>query len=239
MALEVAPSDLVSSLDLAPRELVSIVGGGGKTTTLFLLGRDRPGRTVMTTTTKMGRERTGGYPVLLDPTEDDLIEALDRDGSVLAWQEATRHKAVGVTPERCDSWFEFADTVAVEADGSRQRPFKAPRPFEPVIPSRTTTVLACIGADALGRVIGDQCQRPLRVAAAAGCQPYERLTPARAAAVLTSDRGSQKGRPPGARFVVVVTRVDESSRQMVIELAGRLEGRAEIVAVTHSDLTGL
>ena len=40
----------------------------------------------------------------------------------------------------------------------------------------------------------------------AGCSPYERLTPEAAARVLLDPRGSRKGCPEGARFVVFVNR---------------------------------
>ncbi len=114
----------------------------------------------------------------------------------------------------------------VEADGSRRRPFKAPRPYEPVIPTATTMLVACVGADALGRVIADQCQRPLRVAAVAGCSPYQRLTPDRLAAVLVSDRGSAKDRPPGARFAVLVNQVTSAHTGYLSELAEHLAARS-------------
>ncbi len=194
MVEPISISDLAASLELGSHELVSFVGGGGKTTALFALGRQLPGTVVLTTTTKMGRDRTGGRPVLFSPTEAELDEALRRDHCVIAWKEDAEHKALGVDPETCDHWFGRYDHVVVEADGSRRKPFKAPRPYEPVIPDRSTIVVACVGAAALGRVIADQCQRPLRVAALAGCEPGHRLTPQRLAAVLESDRGSRKDR---------------------------------------------
>ena len=86
----------------------------------------------------------------------------------------------------------------------------SPRPHRGSRPSRpaSTHVVACIGADALGYVIADRVHRPLRVAAAAGCSPYERLTPARAAAALTSPVGMTKNVPESARFTVAVAGAD-------------------------------
>lgn len=225
--------DLADALDLGRHEMVSLVGGGGKTSSLFALGRRLPGHSVMTTTTKMGSEHTGGFPVLLDPTDDEVTAAFARANEVLVWGDRGERKAGGVTPERCDRWFDLdeVDHVLIEADGSQQLPFKAPHTFEPVVPSRTTMLVACVGADALGRVIADQCHRPLRVAAIAGCSPYERLTPARAAAVLLSDRGSRKDLPAGARYAVAVHRVDGTSLAFVEELATHLDGQAPLIAV--------
>lgn len=227
-------SGLADAIGFDAHELITIVGGGGKTTSLFALGRQLAGRRVLTTTTKMGRDRTAGFPVLFAPTDDDVSAAMGAESGVLAWQADGGHKAIGVTPERCDAWFDLADYVIVEADGAARHPFKAPRPFEPVVPSRTTTFVACIGAEALGRVIADQCHRPLRVAALARCRPYERLTPERAARVLLDARGSRKGCPDGARFVVVINKVDATSTAMAGELFEAIGDAASVVVVAQT-----
>ena len=100
----------------------------------------------------------------------------------------------------------FARHRVVDGNPTDAEPFSAPLPHEPLIPRQTTLVVAGIDAAALGKVIADRCQRPLRVAAAAGCSPYERLTPERAAAALTNpERGWRKGVPSEARFTIVVT----------------------------------
>ena len=224
-------SELATALDLGDHELVSLVGGGGKTTSLFALGAQLSGTRIMTTTTRMGRDNTGGNVVLFSPSDEQLDSVLHDRGAVLAWRSDAAHKAIGVSAQTCDRWFDLADQVIVEADGSRKRPFKAPGPFEPVIPSRTTIVVACIGASALGRVIADQCQRPLRVAAVAGCSPYQRLTPTRAAAVIRSSRGTRKDCPSQARFSVVVHNVTADATSFVEELAEDLAGDAPVVAV--------
>ena len=156
---------------------------------------------------------------------------LAANGSVLVWCAEAGEKAVGVDPAACDRWFDLADHLVVEADGSRQRPLTAPNPFEPVVPSRTTMLVACVGSAALGRVIADQCHRPLRVAAVAGCSPYERLTPERLARLLLSRRGLQKGRPAAARYAVVISNVTEMDEPFVVELVDRLAGQARVVAV--------
>ena len=143
LMLALTPLDeLVHALDMRDREHVSIVGGGGKTTTLFALGRQLDGRTILTTTTKMGSERTEGVPVLLSPGPAELATSFESTSRVLVWSDRSGHRADGVTPEICDGWFTdgVADHVVIEADGSRRRPFKAPYPYEPVIPTSTTFV---------------------------------------------------------------------------------------------------
>ncbi|MEC7383234.1 MAG: selenium cofactor biosynthesis protein YqeC, partial [Actinomycetota bacterium] len=167
------------------------------------------------------------------------LESWNGTSPVLVRAGVKDGKSIGVRPSVCDDWFSdhsLCDVVLVEADGARHRPFKAPANFEPMLPDKTTTVLAVIGADALGRVIADQCHRPLRVAAVAGCSPYERLTPARAATVLTSPYGSFKECPTQARKVVVITKVqsrqnDPTNALLVDELVDSLTPNNEVVSI--------
>ena len=231
------PAGVAEALGLGRRSLVALVGGGGKTTLLFALGRNLPARTLLTTTTRMGRDRTGGFECLIGPTDDDLAAALERDDAVLAWRTTDERKALGYPPEGVDRWFATAaaDHIVVEADGARRRPFTAPAPWEPPIPSASTHVVACIGADALGYVIADRVHRPLRVAAAAGCSPYERLTPERAAAALTSEVGMMKNVPRSARFTVAVAAADPDDSQVQALVAELDRRRTDSLVVVRTD----
>ena len=226
---------LADALQLDPQgELISLVGGGGKTTTLFTLGDQLTGTTVLTTTTKMGAEQSKDYPALIDPTDDELRERLDSDRRALVWKAADDRRAIGVPATTCDRWFEIAVNVVVEADGSRKRPFKAPAAHEPVIAESTTLLIACIGASAFGRPIADSCHRPNLVAALAACNMSDLLTPARAAAVLLDANGSQKSKPPGARFVVALHRVSDTDIALADQLANALDGNADLIAVRET-----
>jgi probable selenium-dependent hydroxylase accessory protein YqeC len=108
-----------------------------------------------------------------------------------------------------------------------------------VVPPFTTLLVACVGGGALGRVIADQCHRPMRVAALAGCSPNQRLTPERLATVLLSDRGLRKGRPEAARYVIAVSNVTDADLSFVDELVDVVDvvdGRVPVVAVARNDL---
>lgn len=210
-ALTDEPS-LIDALGVERGDVVALVGGGGKTTTMLTLGREAAAR---------------GWPVTLGTTTNVGVAQVPEPGNFL------HGGIVGdkFTAAAADDVCPIVDgVVVIEADGARGRPAKAPADHEPVIPSATTLLVAVIGADALGRVIADQCHRPLRVAAVVGCRPYERLTPARAAALLTSHRGGRKGLPDGARFVVVVTKVNGSALDSVKELVTAL-GEVRVVVV--------
>lgn len=234
MALSLTPiGDLVSALQLRNRELVSIVGGGGKTTTLFALGDQLPGRVVLTTTTKMGSERDEGVPVLVGPTDTELDAHLATTPKALVWSDRSGHRADGVSPTDCDRWFGsgLADHVIVEADGSRRKPFKAPYAYEPVIAEQTTTLLACIGAPALGQPIAMSCHRADAVVDIVGGTVDDPLTPRAAAQVLLSDAGSRKGLPTHARFAVLVHQVDPHDDELVRQLVAAIDDDVVVVCI--------
>lgn len=223
-------SSYAQALEVEQGELISLVGGGGKTTSLFTLGSQLRGTTVLTTTTKMGSDQSSGHPLLVDPTDDQVERALTEHQRILVWKAQEGHRAVGVSGETCDRWFTLADNIVTEADGSRKQPFKAPSDYEPVIPSQTTLLVACIGVGAMGEPIAERCHRPELVAGLADCSVDDLLTPARAAAVLRHTNGSQKNRPPRARFVVVLHRVTPEMRDLIDELADLLDP-IDLVAV--------
>ncbi len=232
-------AELPRGLNLGPKEHIALVGGGGKTTLLHALGRQLKGSVILTTTTRMGAHQHGGFKVM-SPDEDPVGQA--KHEPVLVWNQtgvesggeaddiasgiaggrAPGPKVAGVSPEACDRFAQLVDNVVVEADGSRRMPFKAPAPFEPVVPTSVSKLISVIGSDALGRVISDQCHRPLRVAALAQCHPYQRLDPSHAVSVLLHPNGPRRACPDGAEYIVIVTKVDDSSRPLAEELAREL-----------------
>jgi probable selenium-dependent hydroxylase accessory protein YqeC len=212
---------ILEQLGISAREgvpVIAVVGAGGKSTTTFSVAASlaRQGRrVVVSTTTKMGHDQTGGL-AQTPPTVEAVTQALLQSGVCLVVEhpDASSPKVVGPPT----TWFDqlassgLVDAIVLEADGARRRNAKAPGPHEPVLPASTTHVLAILGADALDRVIEDQGHRPMRIAAAAGCGPYDRLTPERAARLLTSDIGGRKGVTEGMGFCGVLTKVADDNR---------------------------
>ncbi len=183
---------LADRLELNDRELVAFVGAGGKTTLLLALGAAlvrRGRRVLLTTTTRVGVAQMADWPAF--------------------WSTGEEHgKLVGPSPEDVDAARSSGayDAILVEADGARSRLVKAPAEYEPVIPSRSTVVVAVFPEVALGGTIERIAHRPERVAAVVGCRVDGRLTPARAARLIGSASGYRKAVPRDARFVVVMPR---------------------------------
>jgi len=200
---------LVERLGLDSKELISVVGAGGKSTLVATLAAEYATtghKVVLTTTTKMGVDQLTEPKCLT--TDLNVIEARLVAGKplfVAAGVNGT--KVIGIEPEFVDQLFtdSTADVVVVEADGARRKRFKAPADHEPVIPSRSTTVIVVAGASAIGEPIADVAHRPEIVAGLAMVDVLRPLTPAIAARVLLHRDGGRKSVPAKARVHYLIT----------------------------------
>ena len=203
------------------QDLVSLVGGGGKTTLLRTLGRflSRSGTTLLTTTTKMAPDN---LPLLLLEGCEGLEEDAERIRSALRLhsplltvqrhvREGDREKLEGLSPEAVDRLWtgKAADFLVCEADGARHKPLKAWADWEPPIPSRTTLLCAVLGADRLGEPLTEDCvHRMALMTERFGFRPGDTLTPDRLAVLLESHHGYLKNAPPAGRRIVLLNRSD-------------------------------
>ncbi|MEN8040272.1 MAG: selenium cofactor biosynthesis protein YqeC [Actinomycetota bacterium] len=207
---------------LGQRELVSIVGAGGKSTTMFTLGRELAAeqhRVIVTTTTKLAVEQAG-EPALWTDGSSDVEAALVAGQALFVAAEHIPEKVTGPTPEAVDRLFAetTADYIIVEADGARSLLIKAPEEHEPVIPSTSTMVVVVAALDALGQPISDVAHRPELVARLAGSRPDAVLTVEGAARVLLHPEGGLKGIPVNARVVMALTKLTWEERDTAAEL---------------------
>lgn len=214
------------------KPLVAFVGGGGKTTALFALATELAAqgkRVVTTTTTRLYGKQGEQSPAWCGIDDLDRLEALlDEHGQCLvtATQKVEAGgKIQGITPEQVAALYTRADVDVIlnEADGSRKRPFKAPAPYEPVIPAETTHVVAMVGADIFGKPIdAEQVHRPERVTALAGVQAGDIVTPDIVARVLTHAEGGLFHVPPTAHFIPLLNKAENTADVMQVEMTARL-----------------
>ena len=206
-------------LEKSPR-LLSIVGGGGKSSLLFALGEQLPGRVLLTTTTRIfaAQMELSQRVLTLDHAEDWKKLTLEA-GPTLVVGHVEGEKAVGVSSECPQLALEHdrADWVIAEADGSRMRPAKAPAEHEPVIPPETDHVVVVAGMDALSAPIEEMTHRPERVCAITGLALHETLTPQALGKLLSSAAGGLKNVPSGAEVSVLLNKVETDPQRAAAE----------------------
>jgi probable selenium-dependent hydroxylase accessory protein YqeC len=223
--------NLHEALGIRAVEVVSITGGGGKTTVLYRMALETVaagGKAIVTGTTRFTPPESGPLPAtVLDERPDDLLgqvrAALESEDLVVAgsgW--GNQGRILPVEPGLLEQLgrIDGVAIVVAEADGSAGRPFKAPAEHEPVVAPSTTILLTVMGIDSLGRPLtAEFVHRPEIVAALAGVEPGSPVDAELVARVLLDDRGGRKGLPGGARWVPVINKVDTADR---LEAARRI-----------------
>ncbi len=188
-----------------PGRILSLVGGGGKTTLMYALAMEsaRNGLRVLVTTSTRIYMPQGQYYT----ANAREAEALWQRGSFAVIGTPVLSGTKLALPE-ASLWRELsaqADVVLIEADGARHHPIKFPRSGEPVILPQSDAVLAVMGLSAIGMPWKQACF---------GLQEEKNgtLTEADAASILTSTAGSRKdvGMRP---YAVALNQADTPQRQ--------------------------
>jgi probable selenium-dependent hydroxylase accessory protein YqeC len=213
-------SFLIEALGLRAKEVISLVGAGGKTTLMFRLAKElsQGGRCVVTTTTTKILEPTSGETnfLFIDPDEDKVNHfvqsCLDHYRHItLAKEKLESGKLKGVSPDLINELSKCpgVDMIIIEADGAAGRSVKAPREKEPVIPSNTTLVVAILGVDGLQKELNEEhVFQPGRVSKITGIPEGRRITDEAMALLITHPEGIFKGAPPSSRVVAFLNKVD-------------------------------
>jgi molybdenum cofactor cytidylyltransferase len=217
---------LSAALAVRRGDLVALTGAGGKTAALLRLSRELAAagwRVLASTTTHVGEAVESSMPVVLVGPSwgPGLAEALAAGGpAFLAGGRTADGKLGGLAPGLVDEIAAsgLADVVIVEADGSRQRPLKAPAPHEPVVPASSTVVSFVMGIDALGAPVDGPLVHRSEAVRAFGAPA---VTVELMAALAASPEGGLRGVPAGA-----------AARPIVNKAAGARRAGAEAVART-------
>ena len=222
-----------------PRGITSIVGGGGKTTLMLYLARElreTGARVIMTTSTHIFPPE--GIPTLTDGTLAETSALLNREGGVCLGTPVEKGKLSAPTLAFAEL-AAIADYVLVEADGAKGLPLKAPAEHEPVIPVKTSLVVAVAGLDGLGKPIRETVFRPALYAALLETDEQHILTPHDLARVLTHPQGQRKGVLPGMRFGIVLNKADtEEDKRAALQVALMLDQNSvERVVIAALDQT--
>lgn len=219
---------LMDALGIGERELVALVGSGGKTSLLFALATEltAAGRgVVLTTTTRIATAEVERVPTvyLTGHLPDRRSDRLKTPCLVIGATGTEKAKSVPLELPRRLLARPEVDAVLVEADGAKMLPVKAPAAHEPAVPPGTTLFVVLMGIDALDGPLHTVAHRPHLVSALTGRAESEHLRPADAATLLTHPRGGLKKIPPGARVVIFINKVETTAQmENAVQIAERV-----------------
>lgn len=216
----ITTTSLKEALDIKPGEVLSLVGGGGKTTLMFALAQELASRgdcVITTTTTKILEPLPSETSLLLLEIDEGkmirlLLENVDEYRHItLASERLASGKLNGISPELVVKLAELNQVsyIIVEADGAARKSLKAPNPTEPVIPYNTSLVIPIVGIDVLGRRLTEEnVFRPEIASKLLGLPLGEVISAESIAFLITHHQGIIKGSPDQARIVPFINKVD-------------------------------
>lgn len=131
--------------------IVSLVGGGGKTTLLYAMADHcaRKGWRVLVTTTTHIRQPAACYA-----PDDAALTALWQAGHYAVIGTPAENGKLTLPPPQLLRRMAQADAVFIEADGAKHYPCKVPAAHEPVLLPQSDIVLALAGLSALDSPCG-------------------------------------------------------------------------------------
>ncbi len=241
---------LSSLMRLPAKPLISIVGAGGKTTTMYTLAAElaEQGKRVVTTTT------TNIYIPRPDET-DTLVVAAETPTLIkmvnAAWGQHRRVTVAGkvigsgkLSGVQLDQPYALlqaggADVVIVEADGARHSMIKAPAEYEPVVPVETNVALIVMSAGAINQPLNAEiAHRPERIAALLSINQGDIFTPGLIARLMTHELGGLKNIPLHAAKYLLLTNVAVSKLDVVADLVSQVQGMGRVTGVCCSARVG-
>ncbi len=210
---------LKDALGLQRGEMLSLIGAGGKTTTLFCLAHElweEGGKVLATTTTKMFKPaKPHVHRLFLAQNLEALVDELTRiQGPLIIGAGYGLDDARKLTGLPLD-WFDALkdkggmDWILIEADGSAMKPFKVPADYEPLVPNRCDLAVWVMGIKVLGQPLSPQwVHRVERATALLGVKTGTPVTEDLILRLVENPRGCLKDIPPGSRKVALINQAD-------------------------------
>lgn len=223
--------NLLNELNLPNKAVISIIGGGGKTSLMWQLGYilSRKGKkVVLGTTTKIGVPAKGEGDYFLITEEPQAMQNFVRDTmqagdlTIIA-PRLWKGKIDSLNEEQIEAIGEVADYVILEADGSNRLPIKAPASHEPVIYAKSDVIIGVFGAEVIDKPADETiCHRLAEFLSVTELNKGGIIDEIALAKLVNSKQGMQKGVPDGTKFVLCINKADQVDKNRLDEVANYL-----------------
>jgi molybdenum cofactor cytidylyltransferase len=218
--------DLRQSLRIDEYSQMAFVGAGGKSSAIFQLARDFAKPILISTSTHLGENQKAQADQHLIITKTEQIKNLeieDLSGSLLltgSLIEGNRWSALSI--EQLYLLSELARKsgipLLIEADGSRQKPLKAPADHEPAIPNLVDQVVVVSSISALGKPLStESVHRPEHFAKLSGIKLGDPIDINGLVRVLTHADGGLKHIPADSRKVWLANQAENADKLSLVK----------------------
>ena len=239
--------DPLVALRLHESPQIALVGSGGKTSWMFKLARAlqlKYDSVILTTTTHLASwqlQFADHYRVvsgLADLPKD--LKTLPQGLVLFTGPAELGERVTGLDIEDVTLLQEKARTAGfpllIEADGSRQRPLKAPADYEPVLPDSIDGVVVVASLQGLDQRLNDKhVHRPEIFSELSGIALGARVSLIGLVRVLTDPNGGLKGIPKESRRIALLTQVDGAKmKAQASSMAEQMLGAYDAVLLGES-----
>ncbi|HWP45747.1 MAG TPA: selenium cofactor biosynthesis protein YqeC [Candidatus Limnocylindrales bacterium] len=134
----------------------------------------------------------------------------------LAQDYVEDRKVKGLPPDLiCEIYAQnLADLILVEADGARQKLFKAPKDHEPVVPSCSSGCILVVNLAVIGKPLDERYVHRIQlVSEITGLTPGETLTPQAICEVINNPKTYRNKIPPSARRILFLNGIQTLKNQ--------------------------
>jgi molybdenum cofactor cytidylyltransferase len=206
---------LSQAIRLSNSPCLALIGSGGKTTALFQLARELSPPVIVACTTHLHIDQIKHADSHWSGQNPDDFSGLVENlrGVMLVTGPVKGERTTGLSNHSC-SWLQQVCAshqlpLLIEADGSRQRPLKAPAEYEPAIPEFTESVVVVAGLTGLGRPLNEHfVHRSETFSRLSGLKIGQTITLDALYRVLIHPMGGLKKIPHHAHRIVLLNQAD-------------------------------
>ena len=148
--------NLIEKFEIKSKDVVSFVGSGGKTTTIFLLAKELSNynNVLIITTTKMLIPKNKDIEFF--ETAEDVNNYTGKNRIIVLGKRIEDSKFGPIDSYELDLVKDKFENILIEADGSKRLPYKAWREFEPVILKETNKTIGIIPSLYLNKYLPEE-----------------------------------------------------------------------------------
>ncbi|MFQ5707277.1 MAG: selenium cofactor biosynthesis protein YqeC [bacterium] len=242
---------IASDIDKLKGQVVSVIGGGGKSSFLNQVACELRGQDVkllISTTTKfqyipeIALVMQNENPDYLQQIEKILREKQEVQLAKDYYKSDSKAgKLSGVDSNEFAALRKLADLILLEADGCRQRAIKTHKAFEPVIPESTTSVVIICGVNVVGKPLHEDHVHRAELFSRKWNLPLgTTLTPTIIANELLSPESYLRFVPRAASVAILLNKADldqKGGRQLAAELKRRCQYPIYLGSIAKNFLT--